>query len=214
METYLVTSGTVSHAPIRTGFFEPSLAECEPVEWVHFEKRLPHDNTGNFMHIDWKHAVLWKIRNALKLCSMVDEGSLVVISDLDIIYRPGAFNRLSEEVSDGVFAMCENEQMEINAGLIASKNCQAFRWLLTEVLEYMVQHSCHDQNALRAVSQGRVKVLPVEYNNTKTENLIERGKALCFHAICTMADEKQGSVSKKLAMLQRWLDRCQSPMAT
>ena len=46
---------------------------------------------------------------------------------------------------------------------------------------------------------------PLSLQNWKTQWLTPVPKVLCFHAICTMADEHQGSVEQKAEMLSGWL---------
>jgi hypothetical protein len=213
METYIITSGTSSHDRLRKQFFEPSLKQCEPVEWVHFQKQSL--DPGNFMQGEWLSSINWAARNALKATRIAPESALIVLSDLDIVWLPGAFTELSRVAENGVWAMCENDRSEINTGLLVSKNTREFRWLLMHVLEEMkLSPGRHDQDALRKIAGRTVNVLPVEFANTKTVNLIEPAKALCFHAICTMSDENETSIEKKARLLSPWLDRCQSPMAT
>ena len=42
---------------------------------------------------------------------------------------------------------------------------------------------------------------PLSIQNWKTQRLTPVPKVLCFHAICTMADENQSSVEQKAEML-------------
>ena len=46
---------------------------------------------------------------------------------------------------------------------------------------------------------------PLSVHNWKTQRLTPVPKVLCFHAICTMADEQQSSVEQKAEMLSGWL---------
>ena len=200
----LVTSGTSSHDRLRTECFEPSLKKCEPVEWIHFQKQS--DDPGNFMQGEWLSSVNWAARNALKATRIVSESTVIVIADLDIVWMPGAFMELAGIAETGIWAMCENDRSEINTGLLVSKNTNEFRWLLMHMLEEMkLSPGKHDQDALRKVAARSVKVLPVEFANTKTRNLVPKGKIKCFHAICTQADKRISSVEKKLMMLTPFL---------
>ncbi len=71
--------------------------------------------------------------------------------------------------------------------------------------EKKVRPRKYDQVVLRRVAARSVKVLPVEFANTKTMNLVPKEKMKGFHAICTQADKRISSVEKKLMMLTPFL---------
>jgi len=148
----------------------------------------------------------WKIRCVINSLRIVPEEACVVVSDLDIVWMPGAFQELNEASKRGIYAMCEDEQARLNAGLIVGRNTPEYRWLFSQCLAYMSSNpGKHDQDALRAVGGCNVGTLPPAFANTKTQRLTPIPKVLCFHAICTMADEKQSSIEKKEEMLRGWL---------
>ena len=56
-----------------------------------------------------------------------------------------------------------------------------------------------------AIRTQRSLTGPLSVQNWKTQRLTPVPKVLCFHAICTMADEHQSSVEQKAEMLSRCL---------
>ena len=174
------------------------------MEWIHFQRSS--SDPGNFMQGEWLSAIRWQLENAIKALKIIPQGSMTAFADLDIVWMPGAFTELSQTCSDGIWAMCEDEQANLNAGLIVGRNTSELMWLLHHCLAYMHSHpGAHDQDALRAVAKDRVQVLPPCFANTKTQRLVPIPKVLCFHAICTMADGVRGSVEQKAQMLNGWL---------
>ena len=207
MDTYVITAGTPSHDSLRHQFFEPSLQRCEPVNWIHYQRPSGSNPRGDFGCGDWLEVMRWKLECAIRASRMLPEDVCFVLSDLDIVWMPGAFQELNLHAKTGIYAMCENDQAELNAGLLMSRNTREFHWLLHHCLAYMhMNPGKHDQDALRATARDRVSTLPVCFANTKTQRLTPVPKVLCFHAICTMADEHQSSIEKKLGVLRGWLD--------
>jgi len=206
MEPWIITAGTPSHDSLRHNYFEPSLKKCEPVSWIHYQRPSGSNPRGDFGCGDWLEVMKWKIRCVINSLRIVPEEACVVVSDLDIVWMPGAFQELNEASKRGIYAMCEDEQARLNAGLIVGRNTPEYRWLFSQCLAYMSSNpGKHDQDALRAVGGGNVGTLPPAFANTKTQRLTPIPKVLCFHAICTMADEKQSSIEKKEEMLRGWL---------
>ena len=48
---------------------------------------------------------------------------------------------------------------------------------------------------------------PLSIQNWKTQRLTPVPKVLCFHVICTTADENRSSVEQKADMLAGWLPK-------
>ena len=201
---YLITSGTSSHDSLRQDYFEPSLKLCEPVEWLHFQRQS--QDPGNFMKGDWLDSVGWATRNALDATKIVPQGRVMVIADLDITWLPGAFTELESIAQNGIWAMRENRKGLINTGIIASRNTSPFRWLLDQVIEEMESSRVHDQDALRNIAFDRVNLLPSSFANTKTLGMTKRKDILCYHAICSIADDQESSVEKKKKLLDKFID--------
>ena len=57
-----------------------------------------------------------------------------------------------------------------------------------------------------AIKTLRSLIEPLSVQSWKTQRLTPVPKVLCFHAICTMADENQSGIQKKSGMLRGWLD--------
>ena len=202
----IVTAGTPSHDDLRRDYFEKSLSKCEPVNWIHFQQPTGSNPKGDFGYGDWLTVMQWKIRCAIKSLKAAPKG-LIVLSDLDIIYMPGAFHKLEEKVTQGIYCMRENAQGELNAGLIAGKDRVELLFLFESMLDHMDSNpGHHDQDALRAVAHDRARTLPFSFANTKTIDAIVPGEMLCYHAICTRADDQESSVEKKKKLLDKFID--------
>ena len=48
---------------------------------------------------------------------------------------------------------------------------------------------------------------PLSIQNCKTQRLTSVSIVLCFHAICTMADDRQSSVEQKTEIVSGWLPK-------
>lgn len=201
---YLITSGTSSHDSLRQDYFEPSLNRCEPVEWLHFQKRS--QDPGNFMEGEWLDSVGWATRNALNATKIVPQDQVMVIADLDIVWLPGAFSEIERIAESGIWAMRECKEGLINTGIIATKNTPAFTWLLEQLLEEMNQTEKHDQDALRAIAGERINLLPASFANTKTKSMSKKKDILCYHAICSIADNQETSIDKKVKLLDKFIE--------
>jgi hypothetical protein len=206
METCILTVGTPSHDRLRVEQFEPALQRCEPVHWIHHQRPSGSNPKGDFGCGDWLEVMMFKYTSILRTCRSLNSDTNIIISDLDITYMPTAFIELAKYAQQGMYAMCEDEEAQLNAGLLVSANTRELHWLLHHCIAYMATHrDKHDQDALRACGKDSVKTLPVTFANTKTEHLTTPADMLCFHAICTRADDDEGSIDKKLRMLS---ERC------
>lgn len=157
---------------------------------------------------DWLDSVGWATRNALNATRIVPQGRVMVIADLDITWLPGAFTELESIAQNGIWAMRETRNGLINTGIIAARNTDPFRWLLDQIIEEMDHSGVHDQDALRNIAFDRVNLLPPAFANTKTLGMREREDILCYHAICSVADDQESSVEKKKKLLDKFIDQC------
>ena len=157
------------------------------------------------MEGEWLDSVGWAARNALNATKIVPQDQVMVIADLDIVWLPGAFLEIERIAESGTWAMRECREGLINTGIIATKNTPAFTWLLEQLLEEMNQTQKHDQDALRAIAGGRIKLLPASFANTKTKGMSRKKDILCYHAICSIADNQETSIDKKKKLLDKFI---------
>ena len=205
MDTYVVTAGRQSQNTTKADFFEPSIQRCGNINWIHHKRVENKNSRSGFGDKDLRDLMVWKFSCAQHTCSTLPKDAMIVFSDIDIVWRSSAFEELSTYAERGVYAMRENEQGDLSAGLLVSKNTPAFQWLLYRCHNYLKHHSrCNSDDALRVVGKDSVKTLPVCFANPKTQTLTPISQVQCFRAISSEAEGSQDATEQKSQMLQRW----------
>jgi hypothetical protein len=205
MDTYVLTAGRQSQNTTRADFFEPSMKRCGNINWIHHKRVENKNSRSGFGGKDLRDFMVWKFSCAQHTCSTLPKDAMIVFSDIDIVWRSSAFEELSTYAERGVYAMRENEQGDLSAGLLVSKNTPAFQWLLYRCHNYLKHHSrCNSDDALRVVGKDNVKILPFCYANSETQSLTPISQVQCFHANSYQTNESQHTNKQKLQMLQRW----------
>ena len=157
------------------------MQRCGNINWIHHKRVENKNSRSGFGGKDLRDFIVWKFSCAQHTCSTLPKDAMIVFSDIDIVWRSTAFEELSTYAERGISAMRENEQGDLSAGLLVSKNTPALQWLLYRCHNYLKHHSrCNSDDALRVVGKDSVKTLPVCFANPKTQTLTPISQVQCF----------------------------------
>jgi hypothetical protein len=122
---------------------------------------------GSFLSPEWQEAMCAKIRHALDFCKKSDEGSLFIVSDVDIQFFPVFdannfkiyFDSLKCDLAFQKERMRPGDS-EANCGFYAGRNTAAVRDLLSEALDRIIKDEVKNE---QVVINTLLKTTPVKH---------------------------------------------------
>ncbi len=201
----ILTVITPSHERLYREFFLKNL----PLGATIREKHLQTAGDGGYLSTDWQDGVTAKLKWALEHLANSIEGSVFILSDIDILLYPTlSLESLSREIEgSGLDILFQREcaspdHREVNTGFYIARNSPYVRGLLTKALELCEQSATkNDQTAINHILDPadfgiHWDLLPICYY-ARSQCFPPPRSIVLHHANCTH------SVAQKISQLRR-----------
>lgn len=208
----ILTVITPSHERLYREFFLKNLPQDATV----LEKHLQTTGSGSYLSNEWQDGVTAKLRWALEHLDQSEEGSLFVLSDIDILLYPSLSMRdLASEINGpGLDIAFQRESAradwhEVNTGFYVARNTPYVRELLTRALKLCEgSETRNDQTAINSILDPadfgvRWGLLPTSYY-ARSQCFPPPRQIVLHHANCTHTVDQKITQLRRVEAYNHW----------